>query len=421
MESRFGHDFSQVQIHNGTQAAESANAVNAAAYTVGNHLVFGAGQYTPGTKAGQSLLAHELVHVIQQSRNPVIQPGQLKVRQRDDQPERAAERAVSLWKTDGPMLQRMRFGQGTPPNWGPEFQLDVVPDEDRPRVNAAIRLVRTVVEDPQGYDDCHRFFAEHCPGGEAATMSTTFNQAILWKLTETSGDELARGQYEDVDIAYSQRGYDRGENSLAVTLVHEMMHNCGIRTGDEHHLADVAGLYCIGAPNIIFSTLGVSLTGGQPDFIAMISYRRILEAWASGRIQLTTGGDLNFYGLTSEAITAIRGVERSPGEFASAMVGLRGRTNLIWGGERFGGLTGSIETGVGVGRFLLRDLGPGEEPTSVEGDVVLQVGIGAEFYLPVGQGATPVSIEAAYRLVQPLDDEARRIHGFVITLGAHRE
>ena len=70
MESRFGHDFSQVRVHSDARAAESARAVNARAYTVGRDVVFGSGQYAPGSSTGQHLLAHELTHVIQQSEAP---------------------------------------------------------------------------------------------------------------------------------------------------------------------------------------------------------------------------------------------------------------------------------------------------------------------------------------------------------------
>lgn len=66
MEPRFGQDFSCVQVHNDPQAVASARAINARAYTVGSHVVFGGGQYAPETKAGQRLLAHELTHVVQQ-------------------------------------------------------------------------------------------------------------------------------------------------------------------------------------------------------------------------------------------------------------------------------------------------------------------------------------------------------------------
>lgn len=66
MEPRFGHDFSRVRVHPDVKAAESARAVNALAYTVGNDMVFGNGQYKPATASGQRLLGHELAHVVQQ-------------------------------------------------------------------------------------------------------------------------------------------------------------------------------------------------------------------------------------------------------------------------------------------------------------------------------------------------------------------
>jgi len=67
LESRFGYDFSSVRVHSGTSAERSARDVAANAYTVGNQIVFGAGQFDPGTTNGRRLLAHELTHVIQQT------------------------------------------------------------------------------------------------------------------------------------------------------------------------------------------------------------------------------------------------------------------------------------------------------------------------------------------------------------------
>ncbi|HSE15793.1 MAG TPA: DUF4157 domain-containing protein [Pyrinomonadaceae bacterium] len=67
MEPRFNHDFSGVRVHTDEQAAQSARAVNALAYTVGRDVVFGAGQYAPATERGSHLLAHELTHVVQQT------------------------------------------------------------------------------------------------------------------------------------------------------------------------------------------------------------------------------------------------------------------------------------------------------------------------------------------------------------------
>jgi hypothetical protein len=65
-EPRFGHEFSRVRVHADARAAASARAVNALAYTIGDHVAFGHGQYAPDTPEGRRLLAHELTHVVQQ-------------------------------------------------------------------------------------------------------------------------------------------------------------------------------------------------------------------------------------------------------------------------------------------------------------------------------------------------------------------
>ena len=77
MEPRFGHDFGRVRVHADTKASASAEAMDARAYTVGQHIVLGAGQPSPESLAGRLLLAHELAHVVQQSRGgpaPVLTP-----------------------------------------------------------------------------------------------------------------------------------------------------------------------------------------------------------------------------------------------------------------------------------------------------------------------------------------------------------
>ena len=66
MEPLFVADFSKVRVHTDLRAAESAQAVNALAYTVGHHIVFGADKYAPSSQNGRGLLAHELAHTIQQ-------------------------------------------------------------------------------------------------------------------------------------------------------------------------------------------------------------------------------------------------------------------------------------------------------------------------------------------------------------------
>jgi len=66
-ESRFGYDFSQVRIHNDPEGAKLARALNAEAFTYGRDIYFGEGRYNLSTLTGKRLLAHELVHVVQQT------------------------------------------------------------------------------------------------------------------------------------------------------------------------------------------------------------------------------------------------------------------------------------------------------------------------------------------------------------------
>lgn len=104
-EPRFGHDFNQVRVHTNAKATESAQAINAVAYTVGLNIVFGAGK-SPGKN---TLTAHELIHVLQQgnatnrSRAPIVQRDHTKESERPaitrevllrDLRQRIIERAV---------------------------------------------------------------------------------------------------------------------------------------------------------------------------------------------------------------------------------------------------------------------------------------------------------------------------------------
>src|SRR5580658_8448041 len=136
-EPRFGHDFSKVRLHTDGQAAESARAVNALAYTVGQDIAFGEGQYAPAAAEGRRLLAHELTHVVQQgsgtpasSSLEIGAPGSAAERDADQAAQSLGEGNTYSPKTAaGPTLAR----QSPPPpapnaapviaaleDWGPE-------------------------------------------------------------------------------------------------------------------------------------------------------------------------------------------------------------------------------------------------------------------------------------------------------------
>ncbi len=69
-EPRFGRDFSAVRVHQGPGAAEEARSVSARAFTHGQDVVFGPGEYSPGSGDGRRLITHELAHVAQQAGTP---------------------------------------------------------------------------------------------------------------------------------------------------------------------------------------------------------------------------------------------------------------------------------------------------------------------------------------------------------------
>jgi len=97
-QSSFGHDFSSVRVHTDEQAATSAASHSARAYTVGRHIMFGRGEYAPGTLSGRHLLGHELAHVVQQSRggpSPSVQSTSL---------EAAADHAAHQASLGAPVL-----------------------------------------------------------------------------------------------------------------------------------------------------------------------------------------------------------------------------------------------------------------------------------------------------------------------------
>ncbi len=66
-EPRLGYDLNRVRIHTGPESVRAAQAVNAQAFTLGSDIVFDQGQYRPESGSGRQLLAHELVHVMQQN------------------------------------------------------------------------------------------------------------------------------------------------------------------------------------------------------------------------------------------------------------------------------------------------------------------------------------------------------------------
>jgi len=138
MEERFGHDFSDVRVHAGPRAAESAGSVSAAAFTVGRNVVFGAGQYAPESRAGERLLAHELAHVVQQRGSMASgPPAVFDSPAHEAEADRAADRAVAGGSSPAVSLARTAL------------QRAPAPKADAPREPEFPGVTHAVGQDPE--------------------------------------------------------------------------------------------------------------------------------------------------------------------------------------------------------------------------------------------------------------------------------
>lgn len=165
MEPRFGFDFSQVRVHADSRAAESAQAVNALAYTVGRDVVFGTGQYAPGTNEGRRLLAHELSHVVQQHNTSASLQTQLRVGPAQDAAEveadhlarhivdrvpAAAMPSIQMGSVQsGPVLRRAPKDFSTPQRVGADkARAASLPAQTRGKDQVKIHVIRSFLPCP---------------------------------------------------------------------------------------------------------------------------------------------------------------------------------------------------------------------------------------------------------------------------------
>lgn len=166
MEPRFGHDFSDVKVHTDTSAADSAQAIDARAYTVGQDIVFGAGQYAPDNDSGRRLLAHELGHVVQQREANNTSHGVSRTSspllQREPTKPRAATGKASIEdltkQTAGATPGKVTAGSLSRQEWESLFSRHFTePDKDQDEVESS--HARYLYSDIYGWIDAQHFFA----------------------------------------------------------------------------------------------------------------------------------------------------------------------------------------------------------------------------------------------------------------------
>lgn len=148
MEPRFGYDFSQVRVHAGIEAARSARGTNTLAYTVGTDIAFAENQYAPDTAVGRRLLAHELTHVIQQSRaGSGAQPqNKLAVNQPGDAFEQEAETVATRITAGQPVGSSFRAAPPAIQRQTPESEPEKKPPEKKEAGEVVVEGLKTVAE-----------------------------------------------------------------------------------------------------------------------------------------------------------------------------------------------------------------------------------------------------------------------------------
>ena len=97
-----GADLSSVRVHTGAASAQAAQAVGARAYTVGQDIHFGAGNYQPDDPFGMHLLAHEVAHTVQQQGGAATRQHKLEVSTPQDAAEVEADRAADAMVSGAP-------------------------------------------------------------------------------------------------------------------------------------------------------------------------------------------------------------------------------------------------------------------------------------------------------------------------------
>jgi hypothetical protein len=167
MSARFGHDFSSIRVHTDAQAHESAEAVGAAAFAQGSDIVFGGGQYTPGSAQAERLLAHELTHVVQQAKGGPGDPN--RVSDRADASEREAE-DVTDRVLSGESVSVEAAPQAAVARWGlDDYNPNPTPTLPNGPVHLGNQPADKSVSGPYAYDnyDPVKMGGYDVPGGSA--------------------------------------------------------------------------------------------------------------------------------------------------------------------------------------------------------------------------------------------------------------
>jgi hypothetical protein len=230
---RMGADVSSTRVVTGPQAAESAEAIGARAFTVGKTIVFGDGAYQPSSPGGQHLLAHELAHTLQQ---PSLTPagGALPASQPGDAHEREAHAAADLVMA-GQTAPRMSpapamvagdwfpFGKAGGVPVGPGGPIPVPDQTPRPKKNAGEYLTE--------------FGARHASELPASMAAVTFalpSTYVTWRGGNSKAFAEAVGEQIRIRASSSGKVEDVLKNTLAPANLWEIVNRARDADNPDH-------------------------------------------------------------------------------------------------------------------------------------------------------------------------------------------
>jgi hypothetical protein len=232
MEARFGRDLSDVRVHADTQAAESAESLNANAYTVGRDIVFGLGQYAPGSDSGKRLIAHEVSHVLQQTEPPLLPA------RRGDSPQSGPRQMIS----HTPVNQRTPLIQRQPKTASTTFLPDirkVLESKATPEMLALLKkidlkkttpqeIMKTVIDATKHVWELTLTFHNRAAGGSSTKPEKPFIDKKRGEVHQITSEVAF--QHSTVDIPKTapamqiKTNLERGIYMTAQDLFHELTH-----------------------------------------------------------------------------------------------------------------------------------------------------------------------------------------------------
>ena len=209
MESAFGSDFSSVRVHDDGGAWGLSSQLNARAFTVGNNVAFGAGEYKPGTPVGDALIAHELAHVVQQgaatqSNAPMLKGDSDYDALEADADVSAVGAVASLWA--GAKGKVSDIGRNAGPSLRSGLRLQRCGGDKLASPDVSIKLTAPDVHDPKAVEQLNSIWQKLTPPQRADyEKRTTAKAATLDDFDSSINAYLAAQKQRDTESGERER------------------------------------------------------------------------------------------------------------------------------------------------------------------------------------------------------------------------